>query len=249
MKSIFKVVAAIIISTFLFGCKTSTEPEKPKELIPYISLNVGDIRQYYAETEGVYFQWRVLDTTKRVDGQKVFKLEELMFLPEGYYKAILYYFIKDNFYFATNLDTVSNDPLKRMNKLNGNKFNEQRLAEVYPKNGDYFLRNEVIADSEKVFFKVSIIDSMTINCGKFKNVAQYETINTDTSSWKLWIYYAPESGHIGSIIENNNGKQKISATYMKVNGKEIGKYTQLNSGKLISNPNQKFESIFHFLKY
>lgn len=31
------------------SCKHSPEPEKPNELIPYMSLSSGDIHQYYLE--------------------------------------------------------------------------------------------------------------------------------------------------------------------------------------------------------
>jgi hypothetical protein len=248
MKSFLKILILICLFTILNSCDT-TEFEYPRELIPYVSLAIGDIRQYYDDSEGIYLQYEVIDTTKRIDGQKVFKMEQTLFLPDGFYfRATLYYFIKENFFIATDLDTVSKYPPLPSTSINKNKFNEQKLAEIFPQNGDYFLRNDVTVDSQKVFFKVSMIDSIATYCGKFTNVAQYEVIDSDPTR-NLWIYYAPVYGHVGSIIENNNGKGKIFAKYLKVNRKELGIYTQLHLGNLISNPKQKSNRYLYLLNF
>lgn len=238
MKPFLKILILICLFTILNSCDT-TELEYPRELIPYMSLAIGDIRQYYDDSEGIYLQYEVIDTTKRIDGQKIFKMEQTLFLPDGFYfRATLYYFIKENFFIATDLDTVSQYPPLPSTSINKNKFNEQKLAEIFPQNGDYFLRNDVTVDSQKVFFKVSIIDSITTYCCKFTNVAQYEMIDSDPTR-NQWIYYVPKYGHIGSIIENKYGKVKIFVTYIKAGGKEIGKYTQFSSKQVMANPKRE----------
>ena len=233
MKMFYSTVFFVVIVLSLISCKSPTEPEAPKELIPYMSLNIGDIRQFYDDPEGIYFQWKVVDTTKRADGQKVYELEESIYLSDVSFQTTLYYFIKDNYFLRTELNSVSNNTLNEKNK-----FDEQKLAKIFPKIGDYFLRTEGVADSEQVFFKVSFIDSLKTNCGKFKNVAQYEMIDSDSSS-SQWIYYAPRYGHIGTIIANEYGTAKIFATYIKVGDEEIGEYTPLSSRKLITNQKWK----------
>ncbi len=234
MKYAIKHLVLFLVLIVSYSCKNSTEPEKPKKEIPYMSLHVGDIRQFYEETGATYFQWQILDTTKRSDRQKVFKLEEVLFLPEGYYKAILYCYIKNNYYIITNIDTVANHKLGAIGKTISAKYNEQKLATIEPKNGDIFLRNEEANDSIKVYFRVSFVDSISTQCGVFKTVAQNEMIHSN-NSWKQKIYYAPRFGFIGSSIENNGIKTKILATYLKVNGVEIGNYMPLVTWKMNNN--------------
>ena len=235
MKLVIKITLFTSLFALLNSCEsTFIEPIDLNGLVPYMSLNIGDIRQYYDEAEGAYIQYEVVDTTRRVDGQKVFKMKNTLFMPDGFnFRAILYYFIKDNFFIATRLDTVTDYPQDQITNTNRNKFNEQKLAKIFPRNGDYFLRNETYADSQKFFFKISIIDSLITNCGKFKNVAQYEVIDSEPD-WNLLIYYAPYYGNIGSVLENKYGKSKIFAAYIKANNKEICSYTKLHFGEWIN---------------
>jgi hypothetical protein len=137
---------------------------------PYASLNLGDIHQYYDSTDNIYFQYKVIDTTRRVDGKKVFDVEEFYLLSVDLFRDTSHQFIKDNFLWTTQLDTTSDST-----KNEKNKFNEEKLAEVYPKDGDYFVSNKGLPDSQYIFIKIDFIDSVRTYCGTFMNIARYHS--------------------------------------------------------------------------
>ncbi len=192
-----------------------------------MTLNVGDIRQYYYETENIYSQWEVIDTTFRTDGRKVFAVEESMLLSPGLFMATTYWFIRDNSLWITELDTIGVTVVNETNQ-----FFERKVANIFPEDGDYFLMAEGSADSERVFFKVKFIDSLTTYCGKFISVAEYEIINPNSLNSQL-VYYASVYGHVGTKIENQNGQAIILTTYIKLKDVERGEYKPL-TGAIIN---------------
>jgi len=226
-------VKIILLSIILleFGCKSSTEPGKLPTPTPYISLNIGDIRQFVEDETNIIHQFVTTDTTRRIDGQKVFKIEYIMFIPDGtIWTATLYYFFRDNYYIGTKLDTIDEDSENPIPRNSRNKFDEQKIAQIFPINGDSFYRSDEVTDSEKVLFNVSFIDSMTTTCGKFTNVAQFD-MTDPTIHVKLQIFYAPEYGHIGTFVESEGKKGKLFATYIKTGEKEVGEYIPIYLGK------------------
>lgn len=219
MKLVKNYKFIIIISLIIAGCESNTEPILQKVPKPYMSLHIGDIRQYYDDPEGLYLQTKIVDTTHRVDGQKVFVFEE-SFLSSGViFKGTNYYFIKNGFFLQTELDTVTNPT-----KNHENPFLESKPAKIFPKKGDYFMRTAGVQDSEKVFFKINIIDSLNTTYRTFNNVAEYKVINSSSASLRGAAYYAEGYGHIGSIFISNTDTAKIFIIYSKVDNKEIGKY-------------------------
>lgn len=219
MKLINNYKFIIIIFLIITGCKSNTEPILQNLPKPYMSLHVGDIRQYYDDPEGLYLQTKIVDTTHRVDGQKVFVFEESFFSSGVVYKGTNYYFIKNGFFLQTELDTVTNPTINH-----DNPFLESKLAKILPKKGDYFMRTAGVQDSEKVFFKINIIDSLNTTYKTFNNVAEYQVINSSPASLRGGSYYAESYGHIGSIFISNTDTAKIFIIYSKVGNKEIGKY-------------------------
>jgi hypothetical protein len=229
MKKIFAVILIITIFIFL-SCESVLEPVEVGEPIPYMQLNIGDTRQYYNDPEGFYLQNKIIDTTRRADGRKVFIFEQAIILPDGIYRGTTYHFLDDEYFFQTELDTVADNEI--------NPFNEQKIAKIFPRNGDSFLLNDSVRDSDKVFFKVKIIDSLATYCKNFREVAEYEIeyakIDNDISRISQ-IYYSKYYGHVGTIFENKNGFAKIFVTYLKVGDKEIGTFTPFESKKIINN--------------
>jgi hypothetical protein len=191
-----------------------------------MSLHIGDLRQYSDENRTTFIQWEVTDTTNRIDGQNVYKVLETIFIDHDIYKSFHYYFIKDSFFIETELDTISIGTSFRIKQLNKKKYNEQRLAKIYPKDGDYFAKRIDVSDSEKSFFKIHLLESMEFPCGRIKNIARYESIDTDTTS-NQFIFYSPIFGHVGSIFESTRGVGKMFATYIRVDKQEIGNYSEL----------------------
>lgn len=238
MKTIL-VLTSIISALILFASCESLSPTESTEYIPYMQLNIGDIRQYYDEPEGLYLQMKIIDTTRRADGRKVFIFEQSIILPDGIYRGTSYDFLNNEYFFQTELDTVSANEI--------NPFSEQKIAELFPRNGDTFLLNDSAPDSDKVFFKVNIIDSLATYCQTFKEVAEYEIeyakINNDISRISK-IYYSKYFGHVGTIFENKNGFAKVLVTYMKIGGKEIGEYIPFESNKIINNKHSVLK-LFH----
>ena len=101
MKSVILLLIGLIFLLLANSCKDNgTGQEKPKEEIPYMTLSIGDVRQFYDDPEGVYLPWKVVDTTIRVDGQKVHEVEESIYLYDVSFQATPYYFI-------TELNSVS----------------------------------------------------------------------------------------------------------------------------------------------
>ena len=230
MKNITTLISLLVI-LLGFGCQSSTEPGKLQIPAPYVSLNIGDIRQYVEDETNIIDQFTTTDTTRRTDGQKVFKIEYIVFYPDGaIWTATLNFFIRDNYYIQTKLDTIDEESENLKPRNSKNKFDEQKLAQVFPINGDSFYRSDVVADSEKVLFNVSFIDSITTPCGKFKKVAQFE-MTDPTIPLKMQILYAPGYGHIGSFIERDGKKYKLFATYIKTGEKELGEYIPIYLGK------------------
>ncbi|MBU2506934.1 MAG: hypothetical protein KJ799_09445 [Bacteroidetes bacterium] len=222
MKVVLKYISSIAVILSIISCESTTEPIKIAEKKPFMSLSVGDIRQYLNETEGFYMQIVVLDTTKRIDGKTVFALEESIIFPDAIFKATNYYFINSEYFIQTELDTV------RTSAINyENPFYEKRLAKIYPNEGDYFLMMIGDVDSAKVFFSVNIIDSLETPAKTFKNVAEYKKNDSDTTR-NLRIFYTQVFGHIGLLFGNQNGFAKVYATYLKVGTNELGVYIPFN---------------------
>lgn len=213
------LVFVIIINS----CSHTTEPFNPIDRIPYMSLNIGDLRQYHSEQENIYIQWEIIDTAYRRDGVKVFIAEESILVQSAILKAINYYFIKNEYFIQTEIDTIYSPTINMENP-----YLEQRLSKIYPNQDDYFLRTNGVADSEKVFFRVNFIDSLVTPAKSFQNVAQYEQIDSDSLN-NISVYYAPEFGHIGALIRNKNGFSKVLLTYIKIGEVEVGEYIQFNS--------------------
>ncbi len=222
-KKYFVVFFYVLLLFFYFnGCNTETEPIPIGKTDPYISLQIGDIKQYADSEKKLFFQSKIIDTTHRSDGQKVYIMEESYALSDGIYKANNYYFIKDGFFTQTALDTVKEPEINYENP-----FLEFRLAEEYPKQGDYFLRTKGVPDSEKVFFRVNLIDSFKTTIKSFNNVAEYKVIDNSVSAIKGASYYSKDYGHIGSILISNKDTVKIFVIYSKIANKELGKYVTI----------------------
>lgn len=217
------LISIVILLLYLVGCDSTTEP-LPIKPEPYVSLHIGDIRQY-TDNNGLFVQSRIVDTTRRIDGQKVFVFEESQVSSDEIFKGTLYFYLDETFFIQTELDTVRSPQVNYLNP-----FSEQRVAKLYPIDKNYFLRNKGAASSQEIFFLTSIIDSIKTIYKTFKNVAEYNIISL-YESLRGASYYAQGYGHIGSLFINNNDTLKIFSTYIKVSGKELGELNNVFSKK------------------
>ncbi|MGK9478020.1 hypothetical protein ACSSV9_14535, partial [Melioribacter sp. OK-6-Me] len=113
----------------LFGCENSNEPLVIAN--EYMSLNVGDIRQYcmpYSNNPEIHTVWKIAGKTHRSDGTEVFITEWYFYSYDSNSKYVSYYFIRDGFLIYTELEKTST--------YQGNPYSEQRLAKISPNDGD-----------------------------------------------------------------------------------------------------------------
>ncbi|MCC7004603.1 hypothetical protein IT397_01660 [Candidatus Nomurabacteria bacterium] len=238
MKTLYILIFLNIISLSFFSCESLIEPLKTEEPMPYMQLNVGDIRQYYDDPEGFYIQWEIVDTTRRIDGQKVFVSEESILTQSAIFFSKNYYFINSEYFIQTELDSL-NYPKNYEN----NPFYERKLAKIFPKKSDVFLINDGSTDFDKAFFKIKFIDSLYAYCKTFREVAEYEKIDNDTVR-SISTYYTKYFGHIGAVLGNQNGIATIYAIYIKVGDKEVGEFFPFPTRQIIKDSSQiKFLTI------
>lgn len=196
---------SFIYSIVLFiSCESTTETESPT---PYISLHVGDVRQYFSEVDSSYSKWSIIGETSRTDRQKVF----IGVYGEGTMDDTTsnsFYFIRDEYFYGTELDTISNQSIEVINP-----FNEQRLAKVYPEDGDKWIHTE---GEDSIYFVAKYEGDKSTPAKDFNNVYGF-TLNSF-----LTVYYAEGYGHIGSSLTNGDFYGFVN--YFKISGKEYGAY-------------------------
>ena len=213
-KRIFFPFFSLTVFFIIAGCgSNSTEPE---ETNIYMSLSVGDIREYFDTGLEMYQVWEIKEKIKRSDGLDVFVGEWSSSFDTGKYSN--YYAISDNYFIATDLEKTNNSE---------NPYHEQRLAKINPKDGDRWLHTIGAADSEKVYFSAKYIGDYKTLAEDFKDVFGFTVSNIAT------IYYSKFYGHIGSSSPLDT-TFTISLNYAKVNGKEIGKFVPFNQLKNLS---------------
>ncbi len=227
MKNFVKHIVFITITVFLFiECNAPTKPITPVEKVPYMTLNIGDQRQYYDQNINLYTEWNVIDTARRTDGSKIFLAEYFMYLPNGRYEGKFSHFIRDGYFWQTDTDTVKEPGINEENP-----FLETKIIPIFPNGDEYFISTIGVPDSEKVYRKIRVIDSLETPLATYKDVLECEVIGKDTSR-VVKVYYVKEYGHIGLEITNQNGTTQSFATYIKVGDKEIGEYIPLKAKKI-----------------
>jgi hypothetical protein len=219
----FLLLSITIAMVVLVSCQNSTEIEKPIE--PYVSLHIGDMWQIYNVEEGCYTQEEVIDTVRRSDGVRAFVIKISTTFEYGLFTGQTYNLIKDDFLIQTNIDTTTDFP--------GNKYDERKLAKLFPQDGDYFLQTLGAADSVNSRMSIKIIDSLATPCGKFKNVAEYQVKNS-ILPYELYYYYAPGNGYIGSTVIIEGIRHDLLVTFKKIDGKAVGTIRNLPDLQIIN---------------
>ena len=200
-----RTLGIILLLPFLISCDSTNETEIPT---PYMSLHVGDVRQYFSETDSLYETLYIVGETKRNDGQKLFiGMDERGSLEDSTLR--FYCFIKDGYYYSTQIDTNSEGW-----DLPGNPYVEQRLAKVFPKDGDKWL--QIDGHQVQQYFTAHYVGCKSTPANDFKDVFGFRL---DTL---LTTYYAKGFGLIGATFEEKN--ISVFVNYIKVNGKEYGEF-------------------------
>lgn len=204
-------------------CENSYDPVDDNSN-EYMSLNIGDIRQYsmpYSANPEIHTVWKITGKTYRSDSTEVYVGEWYTYNlnPQNKYES--YYFIRDGFLYSTELKETSKYP--------GNPFFEQKLAKIKPKDGDMWLQivGYVNPDSTQDYLTARHIDELDTPAGKFQDVFIYISSKGSVDTEQSRIYYAKYWGHLGIAFTNKKSDLFI-VNYMKVKGREIGKYVSMN---------------------
>lgn len=211
------IIILSVYSTLFVSCsKDNVVNSFPAELFSnaYMSFHVGDIRQCYSpysSYDTIYTVWKITGTTRRSDGTEVFIGEWYTGNLYPGNKRIEYAFIRDGFYYGTLLDSSSTYPT--------NPFEEEKLAEINPHDGDTWLHTAGVPDFEKEYMTAKYIGDLKTPAGIFKDVYNFQY---DLMS----IYYTKYFGYLGYSLENDSSSLFI-VNYMKINGIEIGKYVEM----------------------
>ncbi len=203
---LLRSLSFVLFLVLLTACNSSTETEEP---IPYMSLHVGDVRQYFSESDSTYETWNIVGETYRTDGQKVFISESIADSTNRRF----FNFIRDGYMYSTQLDTISTGW-----DLPNNPYVEQRLAKLYPEEGDNWIMIE--GDEPSRYFMANYVGEKITPAKDFDNVFGY------TLDSILTVYYAKGFGHIGVLVSDN--KFSIYLNYLKIDGKEYGEYVPQN---------------------
>ncbi len=219
----FLIVLVVVGACYtLCGCEDSTKPE---EAAKYMSLSVGDIRQFFSTKSGSIITRKVVGKVKRVDNLEVFAIEQSGRDFQGPWVDTSYHFIKDGYCWATRLDTLPEEYM-----IEGNPYNEQRLAKVYPKDGDRWMRYDTEIDSLKSYFYADYVEEYATKVKIFSDVFAVNVEGEELPN-EFKAFYAKNYGLIGSRYTDEGKLFEFQLRYLKVGGKEVGEYIPVELGK------------------
>jgi hypothetical protein len=173
---------------------------------PFVSLTIGDERQFIDKADSSTVLYIVKEKIQRSDGLDVYIFEWYSGTDTNSWKS--YYAIKDGFFIATELEIVSDSNYY----LPTNPYREQRLAKLYPEDGEIW--QSIPGDSTSSYFSAKSIGKQTTPAGTFDNSFSFTLDNL------LSVNYSKGIGHISSIVLSDSSG--ILSTYIKVNGKIYG---------------------------
>jgi hypothetical protein len=192
----------ILIIGLIYSCSDSVEPDNTD--VPYVSLNINDERQFIYLRDSSTVLYKVKEHAVRSDGFPVYLFEWRRGTDSATYS---YYAIKDGFFISTQIDTVRDS----INYLVQNPFREQRLAKLFPAEGDTWIK--IIGENPPSYFIANYFSHKNTPAADFKDVFGF----IDNS---ITVFYAKGIGHIASTLMQDS--VEILATYIKVNGKIYG---------------------------
>jgi hypothetical protein len=178
----------------------------------YVPFDVGDVRQIIVVQDSSTILMSVIGKEFRSDGVSVFCMEWKYGTSsiERYY-----YLITDEYYLGTELDTTSRTDVD----IRINPFAEQRLAKLYPSDGEIFIHTP---GSQFGDYWITTKDSsIETFCGVFNDVYRFTLIDNWSSSPILSTYYAKGVGYIGTASAALT-QPEFLASYVKVGNNTIG---------------------------
>ena len=201
---LFFFFSIFLLFGLFISCSDSVGPNFYN--LPFVSLSVGDERQFIFTTDSSTVTYAVKNELFRSDGLKTFVYE--WYYGTDTIPRLDYYAIKDGFFISTELDTVKDT----LFFLPDNPFGEQRLAKLYPTDGDTW--DNIVGDSSSTYFVAKSIGLQKTPAGLFYNCFSFTLDNI------LSVNYSEGIGHISSILLGDS--TGVLSNYIKVNGKIYG---------------------------
>jgi len=212
IKTFAQILISVLISVLLCACsKSSVSSEAAAS--SYMLLNVGDVRQLVYQNDSSTVRWNIVGTTKRKDGTDVFIGQ---YIPGTEPPDTAYYFLRDGYFLSTLLDTSANWGYNPTNP-----YWEQKLARLYPTNGEQW--HIIVGENDSTSFVAAHFQEKKVLCGNFLDVYgfTYTYYSNGMLDTMLTPFYAPNIGFIGTDI-NRDLQPDVSASYLKVGGREMG---------------------------
>lgn len=246
------ITSLVLLSVIVISCDGISDPAYEILNEPYITLDVGDLRQYYIVQRDLFVNWEIIERIDTIKDFGIYKVIETYYFPIGTLEGTFYYFINENFLWEIVPDTSAEKP--DLNKA-------IKIAQVHPQNGLVFESGQLYPDFSSVNISVNFIDSIKLPSGTYYHVAVYSRLNKEFSD-DFISYYSKFWGHIASKITTPDELIEIKSVYLKVKNKEIGNYKDLIYHKILTGKNegsitkktgamhdciQKFPSIFSLI--
>ncbi|HQF43847.1 MAG TPA: hypothetical protein PK073_13140 [Ignavibacteriaceae bacterium] len=220
-KKIILSVLIFSIYNLLISCSESVEPTK--SALSYVPITVGDERQIVFTEDSSTIFYEVTGTVNRSDGMEVYKYS--WYYGTDTIRNIEYYGIKDGFFISTKLDTVRDSSYY----LPSNPYFEQKLAKLYPNNGDTW--QSIPGDSSSLYFIAQDIGTQHTFAGTFNNCYGYRLDNIISANYSKGI------GHIASTFPSYSFAYLSS--YIKVNNRVYGSKMPAKDPTIVGNQFKK----------
>jgi len=179
----------------------------------YMSLNVGDVRQIITVSDSSTLLWTVFGKTLRSDGVSVFCMEWKSGTSS---RDTSYYLIREGYFLGTDLVTTN----RRDINLRVNPFNEQRLAKLYPSDGEIFVHTPGARDS--IYWVSRREEDIKTFCGVFEDVYSFSLFeDVELTRQILKTYYASGVGYVGTAGPYSS-ELDFMVSYVKVANIRIG---------------------------
>lgn len=206
------IIIFFSILLLLFYCSSDTSG--PNNSVSYTPLSLGDITQLIYIKDSSTTLFKIVDKTLRKDGKSVY-IGEWQYGTQNSFTS--YYFISDEYFIATELDTVEDDSLL----LELNPFREQRLAKSFPKSGDTWLHTH--GDPDSVYWVADEIGVFSTFFGEVSEVYGFRLFDKNDTYPFLITYYGGDLGWIGSSSFGFDSTEvQFLCSYKKVSGKTYG---------------------------
>lgn len=178
----------------------------------YMPLNVGDMRQIIMVEDSSTLLMSIVGTDYRSDGRLVYAMEWKW----GYFEPdTLYYLNRNGYFMGTELDTTDGYHINSA----VNPFGEQRLASLYPENGDIFIHTP--GSSDNVFWIARKEKPLQTFCGVFSEVFSFHLLDTLSSSAIMKTFYGKGYGYLGTSAFSSP-EPDFLASYIRVGNKTVG---------------------------